>query len=264
MEEKHIVNILWTGGLESTFRMVELSRKDCIVQPYYILFGRGGVKYELRAIRKITAILQRDKRTAATILPIIIVPRRESELAPDIIQAFEILRERTGFRSGQYRRFAHYARRKNLKFEMGITFSKNGTVARVLSPSVLVDCPDRDDVMMVDPEKGRQEWASFTLFENILFPKSLFQKDKSDEIAELKRWGYGKVLRHVWTCCDPIFGLPCGHCFPCKSASQEGAREMTSFWGHLFGSIRIPFRKIHSCLTRILRHLRPRYFRSEI
>ena len=35
-KEKRIVNIFWTGGLDSTFRIVELSQRQCTIQPYYI------------------------------------------------------------------------------------------------------------------------------------------------------------------------------------------------------------------------------------
>ena len=34
---KHI-NVLWTGGLDSTFRILELSKADVEVQPYYSEF----------------------------------------------------------------------------------------------------------------------------------------------------------------------------------------------------------------------------------
>lgn len=32
-----IVNILWTGGLDSSFRVIELSQMEVIIQPYYII-----------------------------------------------------------------------------------------------------------------------------------------------------------------------------------------------------------------------------------
>lgn len=33
---KNKVNILWTGGWDSTYRMIELSRKELDVNPIYI------------------------------------------------------------------------------------------------------------------------------------------------------------------------------------------------------------------------------------
>ena len=34
---KTTVNVLWTGGFDSTYRIVELSRLNVVVQPYYLL-----------------------------------------------------------------------------------------------------------------------------------------------------------------------------------------------------------------------------------
>lgn len=116
---------------------------------------------------------------------------------------------------------------------MGIQFSENGSIAEVVDESYLVDSPDYDDVLMIDPVKGAQEWASYTLFKDFLYPKSLYHKTKKEEIEVLKNWGYDKVLEKVWTCFDPVFGLPCGHCFACKSARKEGAGMMVPFTGYI-------------------------------
>ena len=186
--DKRIVNIFWTGGLDSTYRVVELSRQECVIQPHYItLTGRGTVKNELKAISDITAILNSDKMTKAKILPVTIFPTGELEEYADIQSAWELLHETKYFNSTQYSLLARYARQKKLKLEMGIQFSENGSVAEVVNESYLVDCPDHDDVMMIDPVKGTQEWASFTLFQDFLFPKSLYHKTKKEEIEEDRR-----------------------------------------------------------------------------
>lgn len=54
--EKGTVNILWTGGWDSTFRVVELSRMEGItIQPVYVIDpNRKSVPYELRAMDNIT------------------------------------------------------------------------------------------------------------------------------------------------------------------------------------------------------------------
>lgn len=49
------VNVLWTGGLDSSYRIIELSRLDIDIQPYYIYdHTRGSIKHELKAIKMIT------------------------------------------------------------------------------------------------------------------------------------------------------------------------------------------------------------------
>lgn len=240
-----IVHIFWTGGLDSTYRVVELSRQACVIQPHYIIItGRGTVKNELKAIADITTILNSDKRTKAKLLPVEVVPMSEVEVYDDILSAWELLHEKKHFNSTQYPLLARYARQKKLKLEMGIQFSENGSVAEIVDESYLVDCPERGDEMMIDPVKGSEEWASYTMFKDFLFPKSLYHKTKREEVEELKNLGYDKVLKKVWTCFNPVLGMPCGHCFPCKSAMKEGAGTMVPFAGYVLGGLRLYYNKI--------------------
>jgi 7-cyano-7-deazaguanine synthase len=256
--DKRIIHIFWTGGLDSTYRVVELSRKECVIQPHYIvLTGRQTVKNELKAISEITTILNCDKRTIAEIRPVKIFPMGELVEYADILSAWVLLHERKGFNSTQYPLLARYARQEKKKVEMGIQFSENGTVSDVVDESYLVDCPDHDDVMMIDPVKGDQEWASFTLFQDFLFPKSLYHKTKKEEIEELKDWGYDKVLKKVWTCFHPVFGMPCGHCFACESAIKEGAGEIVPLAGYVLGGIRQYYGKILKRSKKIVRRILP-------
>ena len=180
--ENRIVHIFWTGGLDSTYRVVELSRQECVIQPHYIISKRKSVENELRAISEITTILNRDKRTIAKLLPVETFPKSELKEYADIQSAWDLLHEQKDFKSRQYPLLSRYARQKALKLEMGIQFSENGSMVKVVDEANLVDCPDYNDVMMIDPVKGAQEWASFTLFQDFLFPKSLYHKTKKEEI----------------------------------------------------------------------------------
>lgn len=255
--DNRIVNILWTGGLDSTYRMVELSRQKCVIQPHYVIVDRKNIEYELKAVSEITNILSNDKRTIAEILPVETFQKSELEEYADIQLAWEFLHEKKNFKSKQYSLLARYARQKKIKLEMAIRFSENGSMVKVVDVSYLTDCPDNSDVMMIDPEKGSHEWASFTLFQDFLFPKSLYHKTKHEEIEELKRLGYGKVLKKTWTCFNPVLGMPCGHCFACKSAMKEGAGEMVPIVGYILGAIRLYYGKIPTYSRKLLRRILP-------
>ena len=162
------------------------------------------------------------------------------------------------FKSQQYPLLTRYARQKKLKLEIGIQFSENGSIVKVVDESYLKDCPDNGDEMMIDPEKGSHEWASYTLFQDFLFPKSLYHKTKREEIEDLKRLGYDKVVKKVWTGFRPVLGMPCGHCFPCKSAMKEEAGVLVPFAGYTLGGIRLFYRKILESFKRILRGILPK------
>jgi 7-cyano-7-deazaguanine synthase len=254
--DNRIVHILWTGGLDSTYRMVELSRQKCVIQPHYAMV-RKNVKYELKAISEITTILNSDKKTIAEIRPVEMLRKSELEEYEDIQLAWDFLHEKKKFNSSQYPYLARYARQKKLKLEMGIQFSEGGSVVEVVDESYLTDCPDNNDVMMIDPEKGAHEWASYTLFKDFLFPKSLYHKTKREEIEELKRLGYDKVLKKVWTCFRPVLGMPCGHCFACQSAIYEGAGELIPIVGYMLGSIRLFLNNILTHAKNVLKRILP-------
>lgn len=54
IHNQQTVNILWTGGWDSSYRMVELSRRLVQVQPIYVYGeGRASEKYEIRAMNRI-------------------------------------------------------------------------------------------------------------------------------------------------------------------------------------------------------------------
>ena len=65
--DNRIVHIFWTGGLDSTYMVGELSRIECVIQPHYIITSRRTVENELQAISEITALLNNDKRTRAEV-----------------------------------------------------------------------------------------------------------------------------------------------------------------------------------------------------
>ncbi len=48
------VNVLWTRGWDSTFRILQLSTKEIIIQPYYLKDNRKSEKKELDTIYSLT------------------------------------------------------------------------------------------------------------------------------------------------------------------------------------------------------------------
>ena len=63
---KKTVNLLWTSGWDSTYRLVELSRMDVRVQPIYVTgMGRPSEQRELQAQKEILEALAQKKETIA-------------------------------------------------------------------------------------------------------------------------------------------------------------------------------------------------------
>lgn len=217
--EGRIINILWTGGMDSTFRIVELSRCQCTIQPYYIVIGkRKSCRYELNAIDKISRIIRNDVRSQAKLLDPIIVYEQDIPRDSNIFDSwFRLMRGK----SWQYYILAKFANQHQMEMEIGIQFSPNGTVARYVDESLLIHHPDINyNVQVIDKTRSNQD--TLAVFGNFCFPKSLYHKTKREEIEILRRDGYEKVLKHVWFCFNPIWGFPCGQCAPCVSSEKEG------------------------------------------
>ena len=215
------INILWTGGLDSTYRVVELSRCRCTIQPYYIVFGnKESLHHELKAINIISRLLRKDKRTKAELLDPIIVD--EEDIPRDVDTFDSWIRLMRGV-SWQYYVFAKYASQQHLEMEMSVRFSPYGSVAEVVDDSLLIPHPDPDyDVQVIDRTRANKD--VLVVFGDFCFPKSLYHKTKREEIDILRRDGYEKVVKYVWFCFHPIWGYPCGHCSPCVSSEKEGMR----------------------------------------
>lgn len=220
---KDKIDLLWTGGLDSTYRIVELSRRSCVVRPHYILDDRKSLKEELHAMDTILRLLRKNKNTRATLLDPIFVPK--DSLAKDykIFDSWMMLFPGKGTKSRQYYTLAKYAAQNHLHLEMGLQFSPNGTIVKAIDESLLIPHPDKDyDVLMIDQSRAGQD--TINVFGNFYFPMSLYHKEKKEEIAELYAWGYKAVVKHTWYCLKPIWGFPCGHCLPCRSSEIEGVK----------------------------------------
>ena len=219
MNEGRTINIFWTGGLDSTFRVVELSRCPCTIQPYYVVIGkRKSLHCELKAIKTISQILRKDKRTKAELLDPIIVGEEEIARDTDTFDSWARLMRGA---SWQYYVLAKYVNQHHLEMEMGIRFSPNGSVAMFVDEALLISHPDSNyNVQIID--KTRADQDTLNVFGNFCFPNSLYHKDKKEEIEMLRKDGYEKVVKHVWFCSHPIMGFPCGQCAPCVSSEKEG------------------------------------------
>lgn len=61
---------------------------------------------------------------------------------------------------------------------------------------------------------------------------------KLEEIEEFKKLGFEKSILKTWFCHRPVFGLPCGHCNPCKDCLNEGLAFRVPRLGYLLGEAR--------------------------
>ena len=85
------VNLLFTGGFDSTFRLCQLSRMEGVtVQPLYLLFTpmRANEKKEIEAQEKIISLLKEKPETKAVILSPIRINEKDLPVEPEYDDAY--------------------------------------------------------------------------------------------------------------------------------------------------------------------------------
>ena len=239
--EKRIVNILWTGGLDSSFRVIELSMMDCIIQPWYILDEvRQSAKNELKAIKKISEIISYHKNTKAKILSTKIIKLKEISECGIITNSFNILHDKYNI-GHQYDLIARLAKQENVTFEMSLEKSDRNKAMDCLNSEANLKLDTNGDYSVYKILNNTSTEDVSHVFGRIVFPTSLWNMTKKEEIQWLIDKGHKDTINHTWFCHYPVFGLPCGHCNPCKDSINEGLSFRVPISGRLLYYIKKPY-----------------------
>lgn len=221
------VKLFWTGGWDSTFRLVQLVliyKKT--VQPFYIIDqGRNSVLLEVRAMANIKkALFQKDSLARDLILPTIF--KELSEVGPNGIIAESYKRltdiEAIGI---QYEWLARFCA------EEGITGIE------ICNETAIVDAANRSRKLIgFDLEKCESDFGIYyklnerakgkdvyTLYGNFKFPVLGYTKINMLELS--RKGGFEDIMKLTWFCLMPTkFSNPCGKCHPCTAVFSEGLK----------------------------------------
>ncbi len=212
------VNILWTGGLDSTFRVMELSYMDVTIQPYYLASVNPSTQYEINAIKQISKEILKRPETKCILLPVIIVWTSQINDNEEITSAWSRLHDLYKLGS-QYDWIARFAEQNELVLELGIEKDfQESTIVRCLLNSGGYSILNDKEVVVSDT--GTEE--AKRVFKNMRFPLPLFNMTKKDEIVQYKKWGAEDILNLTWFCYRPVHGKPCGLCDPCRTYIEVG------------------------------------------
>lgn len=206
------VNLLWTGGWDSTFRLLSLViAENRIVQPHYIVdVARQSSILEMATMGKIKACLDM-KDVGYRVLPIKVVPLYDITIDKVFSEAHSRLKLRSHLGS-QYAWLASYARSCGID-DLELSIHQDDTAEVFVRDSVesvhgnwkLSDAADRDVQ---------------TLFGNVRFPLLRLSKLHMKDIA--REQGFLDMLELSWFCHQPVADKPCGRCNPCRYTIEEG------------------------------------------
>jgi len=219
------INILWTGGFDSTFRVCQLSLLNIEMQPFYIsLKNRKSLKYELEAIAEITGFISSNKKSKCSLLPLIII--NQDEILPDerVTNSLNILAEELRIGT-QYDWLTRYARQNDLMLEMGFEFEPSARIrtyfdkyGKIKVESIPVQGGGIIEYTVLDRNECSEDLVN--IFGNFRFGLPLYHMTKLQAMEAYKDMGYEQVIPFTWFCAHPLNGKPCGLCTPCEETMK--------------------------------------------
>jgi len=210
------VQLLWTGGWDSTFQLLNLLlREGAVVTPWYVIDAeRRSTGVELDTMRRLRGELARQFPEARTRLR----PQRfraVEDIAPDPSIADDWQRVAGEYRiGGQYDWLARLCHQEGLE---------------ALQLSIHRD--DRARAAVLGARAGRDpaSQAAARLFAPFSFP--LLETTKLAMAEEAGRAGWQPLMEKTWFCHAPTAGgRPCGRCNPCRYAAEEGLGYRIPWW----------------------------------
>ncbi|QGW63771.1 hypothetical protein GOY17_01865 [Lysobacter soli] len=219
-EDARSVKLLWTGGWDSTFRLLQLLLRDrARVIPYYLEDRtRPSTDTEIDTMARIAQRLNEEfPHTRELLQPLRRAAVADIVVDDDIAIALSKIRRRS-FIGSQYAWLPAFCRDHTLDgMELGVHVDDK--VQALLRGFVVeVEHPAGFRSVRVDP--ARIGTPEHTLFGAFGFP--LFRVDKRGIERESRAAGWDGIMEMTWFCHRPVRGKPCGLCAPCVYTIEEG------------------------------------------
>jgi Queuosine biosynthesis protein QueC len=208
--------VLWTGGWDSTFRIIQLFNKSLTLQPIYVIDkGRKSTKKEIETIELLTdEIPLKFKASTGKILPAKFVERDKipSDLYLKLI--YRIIKKRRSI-GKQYYWLACLSKSYD-NLEQCFHKEDRGQLISI------------DELTEITDDTGGRNWVinrkkmgflRSQLFKNVRFPLIYSSKLEMKEFAE--KHGFIDIMNKTWFC-HKSSEKPCGKCSPCKQYVIDG------------------------------------------
>jgi len=223
------VLLLWTGGWDSTFRLLQLLLiEEKSVQPIYLADDqRRSTGIEIETMQSIrNAIIDKYPKAEERLRSVNFISAGEIKPDRQIDRAWRKIRNKRHI-GAQYKLLAAFCKQEGLE-NVELSVQKRISEHRVeLSLAYNLD-------------KDRKTESEELLFNCFSFP--LLNLSKMDMVAMAERSGWMDILNRTWFCHRPVniplFGpVPCGGCNPCIVAIEEGFGGRVPLLNRVFGRI---------------------------
>ncbi len=219
------VNIFWTGGWDSTFRVLQVilleKRK---VQPYYIIDpNRRSTNAEIKAMDNIKdQLFLKYPGTKELLLSTVVGNVSDIQVNKELNDAYQGILKQHELGS-QYDFITRYCVQEGLDdVEMSVEHSPTGHLHEVIQPRVVEVNKNGHTYYKVDAKYEGTD--VYTLFKYFSYPILFMNKHDMQEIV-IKE-GFEELMYLTWFCHNPQrYGAnydPCGVCHPCIDVMTAG------------------------------------------
>ena len=223
-EQTEPINLFWTGGWDSTFRLLQLIivfRKR--VQPHYIIDPtRKSVQNEKQAINKITELLfEKFPFSKSLLLPLKTSLLTDIKLNKEITKGYKriIKKDKIGIQYEWLSQYCYEYGISNMEicFETSID-SEDNIVKRIFGPIVKVEDDCGYHYILDNKYKSTDAYLLFNNFKLAVFDNTKLEMQETSKFEN-----FFNILEHTWFCHSPRRNnRPCGKCLPCRRVYREG------------------------------------------
>lgn len=226
--------LLWTGGWDSTFRLLRLLlvlRRP--VTPYYLKRSkRPSTSVEIDTMARIReAIATRDPAAGALLQPTRFFDVAELVPDPAISEAYERTLRNT-FLGRQYEWLAWFCKQEGID-DIELCVHRDDKAHGVLEPFVAEHGDAGESTWRLDAPSATPDLQ--LLFRHFSFP--LFETTKLQMADEAQSRGWTALMDMTWFCHNPLRGRPCGTCHPCMYTIEEGLGHRLPRWSRTRSAI---------------------------
>jgi hypothetical protein len=225
------INILWTGGWDSSFQLIRCYiHGTASIQPVYLIDeSRRSTAMELLTMMRIKEALRAQfPERAESLLPIRFCAVSDLLSDPKITSAYKRVHKRA--RIGiQYDWLARFCDQFGVS-DLQLCIHKDDRAHAALQNVVEYGGVNGYRVSEKNPATDEYE-----LFRFYTFP--IFDMSKLDIQKHAVEMGFSPIMNLTWFCQAPKDGKPCGSCLPCRFTVEEGLGWRVPYLRRLYGAL---------------------------
>jgi hypothetical protein len=220
MSSEKNVNLLWTGGWDSTFQLLQLLiLHRCHVTPFYLIEeDRPSTGMEIHAMKHIKDHIYKEyPHTQELLHPTRYFAVEDIPPDPEISETFQDIFKRK-FMGIQYEWLARFCKENAIE-DLQLCIHRDDKAHSVIEKMVSESNGDFQSILRVDEKFNTT--GEYILFRYYTFP--IFNLSKIEMASIANEQGWNEIMAMTWFCHTPRRGVkPCGVCGPCVYTIQEG------------------------------------------